>query len=174
MASVKCPLHQTTTKLSVSLKQKKKKSSHIHSALLQLQARLLCLRLNMPLMKAANQSTFFLKHKTTFTSTFLFLPKLDKPAVFVTKADSILSSCLSTCPVGLKWDRMDRKKTGANGNMAAIVQVCLRDSQKRQTSQTGPKESSLNGVCVMCVCIQGAAGMGDVNIFSSECPSPFA
>lgn len=40
--------------------------------------------------------------------------------------------------------------------MAAIVKVCLRDSQKRQTHQTGPKESSLNGVCMMCVYLGGS------------------
>lgn len=37
--------------------------------------------------------------------------------------------------------------------MAAIVKVCLRDSQKRQTEQTGPKESSLNGVCMVRGCV---------------------
>lgn len=40
--------------------------------------------------------------------------------------------------------------------MAAIVKVCLRDSQKRQSHQTGPKESSLNGVCMMCVYLGGS------------------
>lgn len=38
--------------------------------------------------------------------------------------------------------------------MAAIVKVCLRDSQKRH--QTRPKESSLNGVCMMCVYLGGS------------------
>lgn len=51
---------------------------------------------------------------------------------------------------------MDRRKDGAHSNMAAIVKVCLRDSQKRQTNQTGPKESSLNGVRVMCVYLGGS------------------
>lgn len=37
--------------------------------------------------------------------------------------------------------------------MAAIVKVCLRDSQKRQTEQTGPKKSSLNSVCMVRGCV---------------------
>ncbi len=40
--------------------------------------------------------------------------------------------------------------------MAAIVKVCLRDSQKRQTHQAGPKESLLNSVCMMRVYLGGS------------------
>ena len=47
----------------------------------------------------------------------------------------------------------EEKKGQGAGNMAAIVGVGLRDSQKRQSHQSGPAENSLNGVCEMCVCV---------------------
>lgn len=92
--STNFPLHQTIIKMSASLRLKKKKK-----ILFILYCSRMMFKMHVvALMKAANQSTVFSKLETTFTSSVPFLLELDNPILFVTAADSILSSCLRTCP----------------------------------------------------------------------------
>lgn len=126
------------------------------------------------LIKAAHQSTFFNSHTTTFTTSVLFVLKLDNPILFVTMADSILSSCLSTCPVWLKWARMDRRKDEAQGIRLQLLKYAWETAKRDRLNKLGQKRAHWI-VCAWCVGVYlGGSKDGRCQQFSFSSPSPFA
>lgn len=93
--------------------------------------------------------------QTTFNFSVLF-SKWDNPVLFVTVAGSILSICPSTCPVGLKGARMDRRKDRPLAIWLQLLKCAWETAKRDRATKVGQKESALNGVHMMCVCSGGS------------------